>query len=347
MALYQDLKKEFLNPATKLAFDCIDANTTPLSQGSSRRQQFIKELENRQLNPGIIGQAGTPLCGPAAFVYCFAREWPDDYGCYVLELALRGIGKLGSMEVNPGDACRKNTVLIGKNGLTIAPPDWLALASLRKLAGTRSNAAGITFPGTLEQWFKSTGKFSRVQNRFILEHPDTSSGTYDETSLVITKSPGSQTKALLKNLLSINSLPASYVCMLIHDDVLTGSIGGTIPNHWVVLGDGTGKGGGKNGNCGTEIRTVSTWSLVQRPSARVTMACPVTETPGEAEVSTNGDAILKRYLDFLVYTWGNDSKYDRITNAPRFRPIDLHFPNGLTVEKFLNDYYFGYVAATV
>ncbi|MDR3213434.1 MAG: hypothetical protein LBT71_05900, partial [Azoarcus sp.] len=60
-------------------------------------------------------------------MYCIARENPDAYGEYVLDLAMTGEGRIGNLVVKPGTDCRK----AGPDAKNIAPVDWVALASLR------------------------------------------------------------------------------------------------------------------------------------------------------------------------------------------------------------------------
>ena len=316
---YEDKKNEFLNSTDAPAFGCILSN-------NRTREMFVKDLDKRRDNAKLINQEDTSLCGPAAFMYCIAREMPDDYGIYVLDLAMTGKGRLGGLEAAPEAGCRN------ASADKIAPVDWVALGGLRDSPGSRleqpkSQWSGMTRGATLAGWFKATGWFTAS----------------NVTDLVPSR------PRPLDDLLRINTLPASYICLLLNSKVLrnkpTSWDGAT---HWVVLGDGDGKGGGTNGNCGTRIRIQASSVAVTDYMYRKIMTCPISETPTPVgtEVMTPAgydvpiidEKIRKRKqeleqgkLDFFMYTWVGKRAVDQIRS-------------GLTVGEFLK-YYFGYVSA--
>jgi|GEM_PF-3797845 len=124
MATYEQMKNEFL-AMPKLAFGCIDA-VYPNKTLKELREAFIGTLEKRCKDPKLIAQGNTNLCGVASFMYCVACEYPDEYSKFVLSLAMHGKGSIGSLTVSPPNAAK---VDITSN--TIAPVDWVALASIR------------------------------------------------------------------------------------------------------------------------------------------------------------------------------------------------------------------------
>ncbi|MDR1228674.1 MAG: hypothetical protein LBK55_06610 [Azoarcus sp.] len=335
---FESKKKEVLDVNRKLAFKCIDA--VDLNDIKRVREEFVKDVEKRRNTPKRIHQGDSSLCGPASFMYCVAREKPDEFADYALDLALTGEARLGGLKVAPGQACRDVEKPVGKKGLPVAPADWVTLASLRDSTGlfssmdsARSDAGGMTFPIALAGWFKETGWFSEVRNNTAL----TRTGINDP----------------LRHLLGINPLPLSYVCLLI-DAAITQANGraGNVPTHWVVLGDGAGTGGGSNGNDGTVIRITTPGMKMLNPSGSATTISKKVETPYQHEIRerisclpdspacvANNDPMASRRaelekgtLDFRVYTWGD------------IQPIRR--PAGLSVEEFLTGY-FGYVAAKV
>lgn len=209
---------------SELAFRCVNSGLT-----------FLQRLRTRTQNPYSIRQGNTPLCGPAAFLYCVARHFPDAYERYALQLVLYGEARLGDMLVTPSDACRRATSGISEEYHNISPLDWVTLASLRdstnnflRMNGPGSNAAGITMPGAMVAWFESSGLFGQVDNHTVL----TRSASHD-------------------NLLRANQKFRSGfdVCMLIRASII-GSVGGELnmdklrketpktiaptPDHWVV-----------------------------------------------------------------------------------------------------------------
>ncbi|MDR1425029.1 MAG: hypothetical protein LBI92_10580 [Azoarcus sp.] len=341
---FEEKKSRILDINTELKFKCIDAANP--GNIKSARETFIDAVEKRRNDPTYIEQGGSSLCGPAAFLYCVAREKPDDFAHYALDLALEGKGSLGNLIVEPGSACLGTERLQigqgtkagtqGTKARTITPADWVTLASLRDSTGrvssmdsVTSDLGGMTHPDALAGWFGGTGWFRDVRNEARI------AGTHDP----------------LRHLLGINSLPLSYVCLLINANIMTGGVVFRIPTHWVVLGDGAGKGGGSNGNDGSVIRIGmpgTTGTPVQHEIAERAFCLP--DSP--ACVSSNDPraarraALEKGKLNFRVYSWGgNDYDYER-AGRRGIKTVDFKHPGGLTVEKFLPAY-FGYVTAAV
>jgi len=139
----EQMLNAFSQGSGALAFTCI-AKT-------EERARLVTHLRERITTPYLINQGRTPLCGPAAFMYCIASDRPADYVRYVLDLATTGSGTLGGLTVVPGEDCRNASL-----GRQIEPVDWIALASLRDASnafldmnGPKSNAAGITVGSAL------------------------------------------------------------------------------------------------------------------------------------------------------------------------------------------------------
>ncbi|MDR1424549.1 MAG: hypothetical protein LBI92_08095 [Azoarcus sp.] len=344
----QNRKNQIMDLGKKLAFKCIDGDAKAPAAIKDAREQFIKAVEVRCIindvenGPLKINQGDSSLCGPAAFMYCVAREKPDDFARYAFDLALTGTGSLGSLIVKPKQACLDAERLkVEKSWLsrerTITPADWVTLASLRDSTGpvssmTRvtSDFGGMTHPDALAGWFRKTGWFRNVRNEArIGGHRDP-----------------------LRHLLGINSLPLSYVCLLINANIMTRGVVFRMPTHWVVLGDGAGKGGGSNGNDGSVIRISTPGMTTLDSRGRPIMTVPKMEIPFQYQImervsclpdspacAFNNDPtaskraeLEKGKLNFKVYTWG------------RIGTIDAYNPGNVTVEKF-QAAYFGYVAA--
>ncbi len=212
---------------SELAFKCISSGV-----------DFHLQVHERIRNPLNVRQGNTPLCGPAAFMYCVAKYFPDHYEQYALELALFGKSRLGDLVVEPSDRCRnaRDGLSLRNEGHHFSAADWVTLASIRdssnvfsRMSGPGSNVAGMTFPGALISWFEDTGLFTKVE---------------DHTSTAVTSS--------YDNLLRANEkLKAGHcVCFLIQGSILapmagielgankfqkdTPKIAAPLPNHWVV-----------------------------------------------------------------------------------------------------------------
>lgn len=163
-----ELKADFkaAHAAGKLAFRCV-----PRSGTQERQSSFLRELDDRAANPFAIRQGSAPLCGPAAFLYCVAKSYPEVYQRYVLELAIHGHARLGKLNVSPSQTCRDATPAAS----SISPVDWVALASLRdstnaafRMNGPESSIAGITLPNSMRGWFEKSGLFSQVEDHTSL-----------------------------------------------------------------------------------------------------------------------------------------------------------------------------------
>jgi len=188
---YHQLLTDFTRGNEKLAFKCID-----------NRLLFAQALEQRVKEPWRIAQSGTPLCGPAAFMYCIAKDRPSTYVKYVIDLAEEGIAKLNKLTVEPGNAC-KNASLKE----SIHPVDWVALASLRDSSNAilpvsrpSVSAAGITTATSLAGWFSATKWFNA-----------SASTTYTSSQA-----------QRFKHLLAINDRRTdSHICLLIRSPIIT------------------------------------------------------------------------------------------------------------------------------
>ena len=133
-------------------------------EDSKYKDTWKDSLTQRINDPSKIHQQRSPLCGPAAFMYCIARTAPETYRKYVEDLAYHGEAMLGSLHVKPRPECLNETA---KNirDIGIDPVDWIALASLRDSSNdflsvtAGSSLAGITLPSTLADWFRQSGLF--------------------------------------------------------------------------------------------------------------------------------------------------------------------------------------------
>jgi hypothetical protein len=137
------------------------------------RATLAQDLRARIASPNAIAQAKTPFCGPASFVRLLALEKDEAYAKAAIDLFNTGECTIGTLKVKPGDAVRKSPPLKGTSHA-----DWIMLASIRdsgnavlSAAGLFSgNAAGITVPGTLADWFTKAG-FPTVVNKASVTQP--------------------------------------------------------------------------------------------------------------------------------------------------------------------------------
>jgi len=244
----QEMVEQFRRGTGSLAFACI-----------KNRVSFADELGRRVDEPREINQGGAPLCGPAAFMYCIAKDRRAEYARYVLDLAEKGTGKLGNnLTVTPSMICR-NASLDGK----IDPVDWVALASLRDSANSFwrmsdprsliSDTAGITMGGAMVDWFRATGWFPGGVGKAVKYNWSRPVDDLHHIDQHRQPKPSHRRPEPLVNLCGIDPRVSGggHVCLLIRDAILDDptpisernrikASGKSkkwrgFPNHWVVL----------------------------------------------------------------------------------------------------------------
>src|SRR5215467_3949498 len=127
---------------------------------SLNRATLAKQLNSKLATPDSVNQAQTPFCGAAAFVRALVISKPDDYAQAAIDLFNTGEAKIGSLSIKPGNTTRNSAPQKSTD-----QADWLMLAGIRDSGNTLlsaagllgGNAAGITLPGTLAEWFTSAG----------------------------------------------------------------------------------------------------------------------------------------------------------------------------------------------
>ena len=198
---------EFLAERPKCAFLNMDVDTVALG------------LFDRIAKPGGFDQREASLCGPAAFMRCWADDQPAQFAQYVVDLYKTGRGRIGSLDVRPGQGCRTG---YHKNA-QIAAVDWIALASLRDSENTfldydspSDMAGGVTIPRSLVSWFRAAG-YRRIAN---------------ETNIFLTKDQ--------EDLEAAGKLvqDGHRVCLMSTGALLNSDKPGgffNIPTHWVVM----------------------------------------------------------------------------------------------------------------
>jgi len=197
---------------------------------------IAKELVDRVNDPESINQKLSSLCGAASVMFCWLRKRPDLYVQYVINVCETGIGKMGDLLVAPCENYRNyyNYKLMeykdkktGKTikywGKQIDAVDWIALAALRDSENAimhydsaDDQVAGITFPSTVEKWFKNIGYYV----------------TGNETNLLFNKGFAALREA------AAHLKFRESVCLFINANVISEANDrrqNVTPNHWVVM----------------------------------------------------------------------------------------------------------------
>jgi hypothetical protein len=204
------------------AIDIISRFEASGGQGSwpfISKEDVVRGARERLGDPSKIDQGSSSLCGPTSLLYSVIKKNPEAYASYIMHLYNGGYARIGSLEVKPRSDTRNYKVPRDK----IHPVDWMGLASLRdsenlalSYSSVEDEAAGITMPGTLAEWFKKAG-FASVRN---------------VTNLLLTKSRS--------DIEAADSLRQQgyRVCLFINADMLeftTQNNKSILPDHWVVL----------------------------------------------------------------------------------------------------------------
>jgi hypothetical protein len=115
--ILQRFRREVFKPGFKPAFQVA---------GSNDPQRIIDGIRIRVSEPWEIDQGGASLCGPAAFMYCLAKDAPELYAQYVCELYTTGkasINERGRTKHSPNNKCLRLEFISGvkkKTSLTRA-----------------------------------------------------------------------------------------------------------------------------------------------------------------------------------------------------------------------------------
>jgi hypothetical protein len=188
--------------------------------------EVLQGIRNRLANPDMISQGDASLCGPASFLHCIIKDYPETWVNYVTQLYMTGSGRIHGLEVKPSRDC------LNANPSGLKAVDWIALASLRDSENTffdyqssSNELGGITMPATMASWFEKAG-YKQVTNN---------------TNLFFTKDADT-----LKTAVGLAG-QKRRVCMFINARMIANDGGASgvfsTANHWVVLQGGAGING--------------------------------------------------------------------------------------------------------
>lgn len=145
-------------------------------------QAYLMHLKTRIKEPEEINQNKTGLCGVVAFMYSIARNDPEAYVQYALELFEKGEASLGNFKVKATDkvACE---ALDLKDKFNMSLVDYVTGASLRISENKKPfqhNPANLetgfftplTTPKELPKWFELAGYETKYTARKINKSAD-------------------------------------------------------------------------------------------------------------------------------------------------------------------------------
>jgi ribosomal protein L21E len=191
-------------------------------------------LKTRIKEPQEINQNKTGLCGVVAFMYSIARNDPEAYVRYALELFEKGEASLGNFKVKATDkvACE---ALDLKDKFNMSLVDYVTGASLRISENKKPlqhNPANLetgfftplTTPTELPKWFELAG----YKTKYTARKRNQSAGIYDFNAAVVHFKRGDSVCLAVGWNLHERGGGDPY-------NALLGWVVG--PDHWVVLTD--------------------------------------------------------------------------------------------------------------
>lgn len=198
------------------------------------RTQVADRLEAILRSPRSITQGALNLCGPAAFFNIVTSRHPCAVARAATALFDTGAGDIGGLHLQPkSDLVAVNyTDMLGRMGTNVAPQtDWMLLGALRNTTevwwqpdwkgNPDQELAGMTRPGELAGWFRSTGFFATVSDN----------GKWASNPGI----PNAENLQVLQGwdnavLINANMLAAAGQTTFDNTFILS-----SFPNHWVVL----------------------------------------------------------------------------------------------------------------
>jgi hypothetical protein len=163
-----------LSKKQEKALDLVEKFRTSSDEGKwshIEKDDVVKGLKERIVNPTVIRQAGNPTCGPTSFVYTLAKGNPEAYATMVIDLFTKGKAKVKKLSIEASSSLRKAKMI----GDDPDPVDWIAFTSLRNSHNYMwpiwlkvvNNLAGMTDPAKIVTWMKKAG-YKDVQSKSYL-----------------------------------------------------------------------------------------------------------------------------------------------------------------------------------
>lgn len=179
--------------------------------------------------PMLINQGSINVCGPASFFVAWCSADPVGFCKYAIQMYSDGQGSIGDLVVKAGNNLVSQDYLTLQKRFSIQCPscDWMVMSSLRDsenlildFNGTpEEDVSGITTPGEIEKWTRSTKVFKRVSNQANL-------ATTPGIDHAIGLSPAEDTFVIM--LINATMLPQSG------SDKFS-SLARFFPNHFILL----------------------------------------------------------------------------------------------------------------
>jgi hypothetical protein len=136
------------------------------------RADVARRLDQLVTDADLVDQGALNLCGPAIFFHVYAKRDPVGFARYAADLFEKGSGMVGTLTVKPDDDLVLNDYAKIVPRMTPVTPiaEWMCLSALRDSENAivdfdgdpSENFAGMTTPGELAAWMKSSGIYTKV-----------------------------------------------------------------------------------------------------------------------------------------------------------------------------------------
>lgn len=140
------------------AIEAFQQSTRPGVWPYIQKAALLADIQATVLNPFLVNQSSTPLCGPTAIVFELVSKQPARYVSICQSLYETGQFQSRTKVVRPADRLRESKI---HQGISVA--DWMLIATLRDTenllfpvdansSGLANNIAGITTPWEMKSW---------------------------------------------------------------------------------------------------------------------------------------------------------------------------------------------------
>lgn len=132
------------------------AGATATAFPNLNRHKIAVQLVSRIIDPSLLNQGGTNLCGPASVVMALIKNNPVLYAQTCITLADHGTAPLGTLTLRP------RVEILNYNRTNPPEADWIMCASLRNDTTAVTDALhGLSGPDQMFAWLTGSG-YSKV-----------------------------------------------------------------------------------------------------------------------------------------------------------------------------------------
>ncbi|MGD0756796.1 MAG: hypothetical protein ABR927_17240 [Bacteroidales bacterium] len=118
--------------AYRLIKECENRRSQAIAFKVISRFEVVEGLRERVNDPSRIDQGRAGLCPAASLIFQLATDKPDVYAQFVIDLFEKGVGRIGTWQVEPSNDLKMYQIpLSGSGGFKVHAADWIPMASIR------------------------------------------------------------------------------------------------------------------------------------------------------------------------------------------------------------------------